>query len=49
MLASGISGGLKALLILGENDNNNLKFEASPRVVHKRSTSVILSYRPLLK
>jgi uncharacterized Fe-S cluster-containing radical SAM superfamily protein len=40
MLASGISGGLKALWILGRNDNNKkLEFEASARVVHKRITS----------
>jgi len=34
--------GLKALWILEENDNRNnkkLQFEASSRVVHKRSTS----------
>jgi len=32
--------GLKALWILEENDNKKkLQFEASPRVVHKRSTS----------
>jgi len=29
--------------ILEVNDNKKLQFEASPRVVHKRSTSVILS------
>jgi len=40
MLASGISGGLKALCILEEDYNNKkLQFRASPRVVHKRSTS----------
>lgn len=39
-LVSGISDELKALLILGENDNNKkLQFEASPKVMHKQSTS----------
>ncbi len=39
-LASGISDGLKALWTLEKNDNNKkLQFEASHRVVHKRSTS----------
>jgi len=40
MSASGISDELKALGILGENDNTKkLQFEVLPRVVHKRSTS----------
>jgi len=40
MSASGISDGLKALWILGENDNTKkLQFEVLPRVVHKRSAS----------
>jgi hypothetical protein len=39
-LASGISDRLKALWILEKDDNNKkLQFEASSRVVHKRSTS----------
>jgi len=37
---SGISDGLKALWILGRNDDNKkLQFEVSSRVVHKRSIS----------
>ena len=35
-----ILNGLKALWILGEDDNSKkLQFEASPIVVHKQSTS----------
>jgi len=44
MLASGILDGLKALWILEENENSKkLQFEASPKVMHKRSSSVINS------
>lgn len=43
-LASGISDRLKALWILEADENNKkLQFEASSRVVHKRSTSQNMS------
>jgi len=41
--ASEILDGLKALWILGKNDNKKLQLGDSSRVVHKRSSSVILS------
>lgn len=44
MLASRIPDGLKILWILKAVENSKkLQFEASSIVVHKRSTSVILS------
>ncbi|MBU4047210.1 hypothetical protein KKB01_01840 [bacterium] len=44
MLTIGISNGLKALWILGENDNNKkLQFEVSPIVMYKRNTSQNMS------
>jgi hypothetical protein len=53
-----ILDGLKALWILVENDNKKLQLKASPlpvcvrtqtgRVLHKRSSSVILSYAQLI-
>ena len=48
-LASEISDGLKVLWILRENDGKKLQLKASPKVVHKRSSSVILRYLPLRK
>jgi len=44
-VSRGILGILKALWILEENDSNKkLLFELSPKIVHKRRSSVILSY-----
>ena len=45
MLVSGISDELKTLWILEADENSKkLQFEASPKVVHKRNTSLILNY-----
>lgn len=46
MLSSGISDGLKTLWILeADESSKKLQFEATPRVVHKRSSLAILIVR----